>query len=165
LRLRGQAGEPKQQTFDVYYPEGARTLSADAKSTEHGGMRGGGGYYHSAVTIAPRWIVPGDGTLVTVLDDKHVTVKEVEPTQTPGGLTRVGWQEELMDMGNPGGLVREVTLEFDSGKTTSMQSSSGKFAFQIPKTATQLRSIEVHWKWQDFNDKVLKFDVQSNIYR
>ncbi len=146
------SGEPPPQAFDVF-------AGNANESTKNRGMIGGGGYYYTIVTIAPRYEVTKERVVRIVLDAPRVTKKDVKQ-QDPGGLALLTWSFALMDMENPSGLVKEVTAKFGSLSTTSATPQNGVFVFQMPPGASRLEGFDVHWTWGR-NDVVLTFEAQG----
>lgn len=143
------AGEPEPQSFDIF------AGNADA-STANRGMIGGGGYYHATVTVAPRFEVPGDGTVKIILDGERVTAKTIQ-RQDPGGLALLTWSFDLMDMDSPARLVKRVTANFDGASVTSDAVGAQTYVFKVPAGSARLESFEVDWAWLK-NEKSLRFE-------
>ena len=147
-------GNPEPQSFDVF------AGNADA-STANRGMIGGGGYYHATVTIAPRYEVPGDGTVKIILDGERVTAKTIQ-RQDPGGLALLTWSFDLMDMDSPARLVKRVTARFDGASVTSDTAGAQTYVFKIPAGSTRLEGFVVDWAWLK-NEQSLQFKGDAPV--
>lgn len=147
------AGDPAPQSFEVF--------AGDAnESTQNRGMTGGGGSYHARVTVAPRYELPGDGTVRILLGSDRVTADVIE-RRDPGGLALITWSIDLSYMDDPSDRVRAVTARFDGGATAvSEQAGAGTYVFPLPNGASRLEGFRVAWEWKD-QRKTLDFEAQD----
>jgi F0F1-type ATP synthase membrane subunit c/vacuolar-type H+-ATPase subunit K len=148
-RLAG-SGEPEPVEFLVTYGSPPRPGLY--------GMVGRGGYFVASVKMAPRYEIPGDGTVHLILGPERVSSQQLVKC-CASGLAVLGFEFALMDF-NPPGAVRSVRALFDRGETVSNDAGLGTYTLAIPAGATRLRGFEVEWQWEDYH-KFFPFGATS----
>ncbi len=120
-------------------PQSFQIHHGNFESTQDRGMVGGGGGYLAEETEAPRYEIPGDGTLRL---DLRLS-RKVLYRNDPHGLAIVGWSIDL----ESSDIIKDVRIVFDTGTVSSNDPGQSASLFKIPKGARHVLRIETDYEW------------------